>query len=163
MHSQGFISKIFQRVSGQCTILKLGMSASVLSHASCVKLRLSEIVILWTGCSGQRNALLQPHFILMCNLTTPTFMFFRISYHMTLSVHVVQPSGVFWGRGLICMVVGWSWLLSSYTSRWSRDVQVHCIGCCNLCQSLFFGIPTYTCFFFSKELFFHYLFAAFLD
>ena len=40
-------------------------------------------------------------------------------------------------------------LLLSYTLKWSRDVQVHCVRCHSLFQS-FFSIPTYmcTCFFF---------------
>ena len=50
-------------------------------------------------------------------------------------------------------------VLSSYTSKWSRAVEVHCAGHRTLLQS-FFCNPTYTCFF--KKNFSHYLSAFFL-
>ena len=83
--------------------------------------------------------------ICTCSVTSAS----KIRYHMIISIHILllfRCFGVEFG-------VGWSWLLSSYTSKWSRDVyyvQVHCIGFHNLFQFLF-GVLT--CTFFSKKLF----------
>ena len=59
--------------------------------------------------------------------------YFRITYHMTNSVECSANIQVFF---LVWFVVGWSWLLLSYTSKWSREVEVHCVGCHKLFQSL---------------------------
>ena len=61
---------------------------------------------------------------------------------MTVSVNVVLLFRCFG----VWFAVGWSRFLLSYTSKWSRDVEEHCVGYCNLFQA-FFGILFYTCFF----------------
>ena len=43
-------------------------------------------------------------------------------------------------------------MFSSYTLKWSRDVEVHYVGHRNLFQS-FFGNPSYTCCFFKRTFF----------
>ena len=73
----------------------------------------------------QHNALLHPYFTLMCRSRATIQVFF--------------PS----------FAMGSCWLLLSYTSKWSRDVEVHCIGCWQLVSFVFsfFGIPAHTVFY----------------
>ena len=83
------------------------------------------------------NAFLQSYFILMCNSTTVEMILQQMKQKQTPERNGYTTCS--WKWTAVCMLL-------SYTSKWSRDVEVHCIGCCKL-VSVHFGIPTYTCFF----------------
>ena len=73
-----------------------------------------------------------------CPVQTGLNYCFKINHCMTVIVNVLLLFRCF----LYLLVVGSSWWLSSYTSKWSRDIEVHCVGCHQLVSVLFFSIPT---------------------
>ena len=61
---------------------------------------------------------------------------------------------------IVLLVMGSLWLLLSYTSTWSRDVDVHCAGCHQLVSLLFSASLPYGGFVSSDQTFGFFLLQA---